>query len=414
MFLVILYKNSINKYEIAIFCFLIIQLFAIVPSMGGVIDTNISTAYLLSYRYGVSSRGLIATVVDFFTRGGFISNIFVWHFIFCNTVFLSFIISVYLGTIIKRSKDDIKIFFIFLSLLWLSCFTAPVTYFQYADFGSDEIYAFLILFLIMLLVKKSGIRWLIPLLAIIVMSIHLILVFFYIPFIIILLTYEILEKNNRNKESIILLITTIITIIIVFLSYLLFRRTTFVFKDVNTFYEYLKLKTDLNFTEDFLLYLMFGNLEDHLRNYKDWVNFRFDGKYSILINLPLVVLFIIFWIKSFRMETEKLMKLFFLIPIAALLYQAVAFFIFFDFGRWMTMVLDVQFMLVFYLCTRKNKTVLAVSQSITISIKRNYYFVILAFIIMAFLGPVEAMGPSGRINEIFKHIKQFISFLIPF
>ena len=410
MFLIVLYKNSINKYETAIFCFLCVQLLAVVPHPNN-ISTLTGTSYLLSYRYGISSRSFIATIVDFLTGGGFISWNFVWHFIFSSTVFVSFIISVCVGTTIQRAELYTKFFMILLSLLYLSCFTAPAAYFVQANFGRIEIFAIPILILITQIINKPVIRLLIPILAVCVMAIHFILMFFYIPFILILLLYGILVKTGDCKESVQgcsfvpLLAFTVIILIAVFLCYLLFGRSTFVFENAGSFYEYLSARTNLNFSEGFLHMTMFAELKDHLAGWKERVNLKFQGNISILINIPLVCLFIAFWLKCFFNTKEKAAKIFFLMPALIVLYHAPAFFLFLDFGRWMIMVLNVQFMLLFYLVFVKDRTVLSVIQicgeTIIPFVKRNIFFAALLCFLTAFLGPVDEISPSVRIVRVF-------------
>jgi len=410
MYLVILYKNSLNKYGIGIFSFLCVQLIATapIPEQLGLIT---STSYLLSYRYGVSSRGFVATIVDFLTSGNFISVHFVWHFILCSTIFLSFIISVYLGTVIQKTKDNTKIFLIFLSLLYLSCFTSPSAYYTQANFGRVEIFALLLMLFLIVIIDNHVFRWLIPLLALSVLAIHLILLFFYIPFVIIMLYYEISAKKEKNKQTISLLICTITVILAAFLLYILFHERTFVFEDTRSFFEYLRTKSDLNVSERYLHLTMYGELQDHLTGWKNRINYMYSGNISIIINLPLVFLFVFFWLKCFIRETEKIMKPFFLLPVLALLYQSLAFFMFFDFGRWMIMILNVQFMLVFYLVFVRNKTVLSLVETITQVLKQNGFIVILICFVMIFLGPVREMGPSERIMHIISGLSHFFGLI---
>jgi len=400
MCLIVFYKNSLNKYEISIFCFLCVQLFSVIPKPSGM-DSLVSTSYLLSYRYGVSSRSLIATIVDFLSNGSFISRIFIWHFIFCVTVFLSFIISVYLGEVIQKAKDDIKIFLVFLSLLYLSCFTAPTAYYVSGNYGRVEIFAFLFMLLLIVIIDKPIIRWLIPLLALFVLATHLILVFFYIPFVIIMLLYELFTKTEKVKQTVLLLVVTVVIISLSFLLYLLFHEKTFVFEDAHRFFECLSTKSDLNFTERFLHMTMFSGLQEHLNEWKNATGFYYYGNFSIVINIPLILLFIFFWIRCYFMESKKIMKFFFLLPVIILPYQFLSFLMFFDFGRWMIMMLNIQFMTVFYLAFRRNETVISAAQITIPFIKKNSFLIILICLIMIFLGPVTDMRPSDRTLRFF-------------
>jgi hypothetical protein len=154
--------------------------------------------------------------------------------------------------------------------------------------------------------------------------------------------------------------------------------------------------------------IMYGKLQDHIAGYKNTVGFAYPGNLSILINIPLVFLFIIFWLKCYFNESKKIIKFFFLLPILTLLFQSLAFFMFFDFGRWMIMVLNVQFMLIFYLIYVKNETVLLLANKLVPFINRNALFIILIFLIMTFLGPVTQIGPGERTMRL---VKSFLWFL---
>jgi hypothetical protein len=403
MYLIILYKNFLNKYEIGIFCFLCIQLVSLAPKFGDM-DSLTATSYLLSYRYGVSSRSFVATVIDILTNGSFVSKYFVWHFIFCSLVFLSFLISTCLGYNIQKNKGQIKLFVLFLSLLYLTSFTSPSAYFTPVNFGRLEIFALIIMLFLVVIVGKPGLRWIIPLLALFALTIHLILVFFYIPLVCIILLYELLGKENRPKGTVMLLAITIIIIVVSFFAYLLFHEQTFVFHNALEFSEYLKNKTDLVFTENFLHLTLFAKLQDHLDDWRKTVSLKSGGNISILINFPLLLFFIVFWIKCFLQESKKEMKLFFVLPILALIYQALAFLMFYDFGRWMIMILNVQFILTLYLVYVRNEIVLSAARAFTSCINKHWFIIILVCFLMIFLGPVKQIGPSDRIVRILKGV----------
>jgi hypothetical protein len=154
--------------------------------------------------------------------------------------------------------------------------------------------------------------------------------------------------------------------------------------------------------------IMYGKLQNHITDWKDKMGFAYSGNFSILINIPLVFLFVVFWLKCYFNESKKIMKCFFPLPILTLLFQSLAFFMFYDFGRWMIMMLNVQFMLIFYLIYVKNETVLLLVKKLVPFINRNTFFIILIFLIMTFLGPVNQIAPSGR---IMRFVSGFLWFL---
>jgi hypothetical protein len=365
------------------------------------LNVLIATSYLLSYRYGISSRGIIATFIDILTNNAFISKYFVWHFIFCSTVFLSFLISVYLGFVIRKSVGHIKTFVLFLSLLYLSCFTSPSTYFSVENFGRVEIFAFLFMLVLITVINKPIVRWIIPLLALFTLAIHIILVFFYIPFIGIIMLYELLSKENGKKNTAFLLTTTITIVVMSFLAYLLFHERTFVFQNAHDLTEYLKTKSDLYFTAHFIFMTLFAQLQDHLNDWHDVVSLIYRGNLSIIINIPSLAFFVVLWIKCFLREKNTKMRFFFLLPIFSLVYQSIAFFMFYDFGRWMIMILNVQFLLIFYLLYVKNETLYFVVRKAVPYIYKHWLMIVLVCFLMIFLGPVTEIGPSSKVTRIF-------------
>ncbi|MCL2800138.1 MAG: hypothetical protein FWD28_00065 [Treponema sp.] len=407
MLFIICYKNSINKYEVGIFGFLFIQLLALMPdnSMENV-DKFVSSSFLLSFRYGISSRSFIATIIDFLSGGGFVSKHFVWHFIYCTTAFLSFLISVFIGEVINNNKEDIKIFVLLLSLLCLAGFTAPSAYFMHDTFGRSEVFALLFLLFIVFFINKQFVSWFIPLFALFIFATHINLIFFYIPLVIILLLYSLYEQPDKKIKYIFLSSFTFIIISAAFILYTLFYKDTFIFNNAAEFGEHLKDKTDLFFEEGFLHFALFSTLEDHLNTWR--VSVKYQGLFSVIVNIPVLLLFSAFWIRCYQKETVKMMKLFYLLPIGTLFFQSIMFFMFIDYGRWIIMMLNVQFTLIFYFIHVKNKQVISIIQSVTPFIKRHLFYVILVCCIMLFLGPVSVIGTSEKTMQIVHLIKQFL------
>jgi len=406
MHLIVLHKNCLNKYEAGIFLFLCIQLMALAPGFGR-IDSLSATAFLLSYRYGISSRGFVATIMDFLSNYSFVSKYFVWHFVFCSLIILSCLVSVCLGSVIKKAKDETRSFVLFLTILSLSCFTSPSAYFSYFNFGRTEIFALILMLILLTIIDKPGFNWFIPFLALFTISTHLVLVFFYIPFIFIMLLYKLICSENK-KQSTALFIVTFIFVVGSFLLYILFHENTFVFPDAHIFAEYLKSKTDLGYSEGFLFDALYAKLQDHLSIWHNDVSLLYRGNVSILINIPLIVFFVIIWVNCFLHEKQWLKKIFFVLPVLLLLYHVPVFLMFTDYGRWMIMITMIQFMLIFYLVYTEDKTVLAVTGKMVPLINKNRFLIILMCSIMLFLGPVSAISPSDRIAHI---VKGFLSII---
>jgi hypothetical protein len=88
-----------------------------------------------------------------------------------------------------------------MSFLYLSSSTAPVVYFAPENFGRLEIYGLLFMLLLIHIIHRPVVRWVIPLLALLVLATHIILIFFYIPFVIIMLLLCIFVDNIPLKVA---------------------------------------------------------------------------------------------------------------------------------------------------------------------------------------------------------------------
>jgi hypothetical protein len=218
-----------------------------------------------------------------------------------------------------------------------------------------------------------------------------------------MLIYELIKTENK-KNMIALLCCTVAVISGAFLLYLLFHENTFAFKDAHTMAEFLKTKTDIDFDEGNIYMFMYAKLQDHLDGWKSVMTPDFSGNFSVIITFPFIALFAVFWINCFLCEKNKLMKFFFALPVLILLYHGVAFFLFFDFGRWLVMIINIQIMLLFYLIYVQNETVIYTARKTVPFIREKSHFLILACVLMAWLGPVTILGPSARVTRIFHMI----------
>jgi hypothetical protein len=256
-------------------------------------------------------------------------------------------------------------------------------------------------------IDKPFVRWIVPFLALAAMSSHLILILFYTPLIGIILLYELWEKGV-TKSRVFLLAITAILVASAFLVYIFFHEYTFVFQNAQEMYEHLKTRTDLGFSENTLHMTLFASLREHVSNWRVTVTPDYDGNYSVIINIPLLILFVWFWIRCVLQEKRKIMKLFFTLPVLTLAYQSIAFFMFYDFGRWMIIVMTIQFMLVFYFLYVQNSTVLTVGQRIVPFINKNWFVIILVCLLMTCLGPLREIPPSERVMHIITAIKMVV------
>jgi len=382
-------KETINKYEFFIFMYFIIQ-FSCLFSFD--IDGHAQSSYLLSFRYGFAHRMFIGTIVDILS-GGYVSSAMIFSFVFCGTIWLIFIVSTVIGYLIIKSDDKIPI--LLLTVLYLSSSISIHAYFVQGNLGRMEIYVLLFMLIVPFIINKMLWRWFIPILCFMSLATHLVVVFFYIPFVFIILLYEVYNKPDRNRNDIVFLIITVLFIIVSFIYFVLFSKSTLAYQNEFIFADILKNRTNIKYFGSSLHYDYFLSIIDTFRLamsiYKDGIVYKF---YCIIQNLPFFLFFILFWKKCIKIEQIKIVKLIFLISMLLPVFSIPAFILFIDWGRWVIMLLTVQFMLVFYFFHRRENSVILVMDKFTVIAKKHGFIFIIYIMLSVFMGPIWQISAS--------------------
>ncbi|MDR1838828.1 MAG: hypothetical protein LBQ93_04480 [Treponema sp.] len=395
LFILTVIKKTINKYEFFILMYFIIQLLCVFSFD---MDSHAQSSYLLSFRYGFAHRMLIGTTVDILS-GGYVSNAMILSFVFCGTIWLIFLVSIAIGYLIIKSDDKIPI--LLLTVLYLSSSISINAYFVQGNLGRMEIYVLLFMLIVSFIINKMVWRWFIPVLCFMSLATHLVVVFFYIPFVFIILLYEYFNKPNQSKSDMALLIITALSIIVTFFYFVIFSKSTLTYQDEIIFGEILKNKTNIiNFSSS-LHYDYFLSIIDTFRyamsRYKEGIFFRF---YCIIQSLPLFLFFILFWNKCIKIEQRKIVKLIFLISMLLPVFSIPAFILFIDWGRWVIMLLTVQFMLVFYFFHRRENSVIMVMDKFTVIAKKHSFIFIIYIMLSVFMGPIWQINASTNFMRL--------------
>lgn len=308
------------------------------------------------------------------------------------------------------SENEIKLFAGCCSIVYISCFTSITAYYTDANFGRVEIFALLFMLILLIVVDKQCIRWLTPILALLTVATHLILVSFYVPFVGIILLYQMIERKDTRKSTLFLLASTVCVVLAGFILYVVFPDNTFMFKTPSELYQYLSDKTDLATPTEWIQAIMYGELGYHLDGWNAWMSSPGKAVYNILcviINIPLLSAFIVFWINCIKNCMHKVSKIVFYLPLLVIPFHFIAFLMFFDYGRWMIMILTVQFMLLLYMIYNNNLTVISTIKKINPYIDKYKYVIVMMCLLMVFLGPVNQVSVSPRITLIMSKILAF-------
>jgi hypothetical protein len=405
-------KKKINSYEILIFLFLVIQLLC-TNNRG--MDNHALSSYLLSYRYGFASRMFIGTIVDMLLGGGFISRVFLYNFVFSATLLLCFYVSVILGHIIQKSENHLSLFV--LTILYLSSSISPAAYFVQGNFGRMEIYIFLFMLIIFTVVDKKLLRWFIPALCFMSIATHLVSIFFYMPLVFIILLYKYINKNNQDRSEGILLILTAVIITFSFLYFTVFSKSTLIFQTEGEFVNALNNRTDIVNAGSSLHYDYFLSIINTFR----YAVGTFTSAtaiirkfYCILQNLPLFFFFVLFWKSCITYEQKRSMKLIFLLSLFFPLFSIPAFMLFIDWGRWVIMLLTVQFMLVFYFLHTREAAVVYTTNKLSIIVQKNMYAAVLFIMLSVFFGPIWQINSSENFRNLLDILIAIIKKILEF
>jgi hypothetical protein len=247
-------------------------------------------------------------------------------------------------------------------------------------------------------------RWFIPALCFMSIATHSVSVFFYMPLVFIILLYKYINKNNQNRNEGILLILTTVIITISFLYFVAFSKSTLIFQTEDEFVNALENKTNIANVGLSLHAEYFRSITDTFmlvaNNYFTPASQLISKFRCILQNLPLFLFFILFWKGCITSEQKRNMKLLFLFSLFLPLFSIPAFMLFIDWGRWVIMLLTVQFMLVFYFLHTREAAVVYTANKFTVIVQKNMYVAVLFIMLSVFLGPISYFDPSENFRNL--------------
>jgi hypothetical protein len=339
----------------------------------------------------------VGTIINLLS-GKLVSIEFISLFIHIFMVWLIAVLSFAISRIIARTSGNIKNFVLLLALLFVSCFTSPSAYFGYALFGRMEIFIILALVGVLFVLERPKWSFFVPVLCLISIAIHLVVLFFYIPVIVILLLYKIIKETNK-KWWVIIFCTTILIILLAAIYFVFFSKYTLEYKIENEYFAYLSNKTNFVPERTAMASDFFWSIHDHFVYAKESYHSSDFVKhlwFIIIINIPIMLFFIYFWVSCISSEQNKGMKCIYLLSAVVPLISIPAFILFIDWGRWMILLLNSQFLLLFYFIYRKEESVLKMSGTIT----RNSCQIILACIFMIFLGPIQEVSLPANVTVL--------------
>lgn len=374
--------------------------------------------YFLSYKYGFCSKMMIGTILNLaFGNSLCLKSIQIIYISF--TIFLLFIIALFLGKILKKAEERKSNWGIyFLVLLYLASPVKFSNYFAPRLIGRFDIYNFaLTLLAIYLLFTKSSKTWTWILLSIICflgMAIHHSFIFIFFPMILVLIIYEIYEKKLTKIN----LLGSISAFIITITSFLYFQFMS---------------KSHLVVDKKILLEIIDNKVGKYYFRWPIEFEYFLDLKNQIIVNMlsyfpvlvpkmiltffflfPLILIFIIIWKNIYKQCYDKNAKSLLIKILSCNIFYIPPFLFANDWGRWLFFFITFQFITLFILWYKNFIPVVQVINQSGEYIKRNFFVAtMLIMYLMCLNGTSELylLRESRQFYNIF-HLEYLQSIII--
>lgn len=400
---------SKHIYSISIFTFLMIQLFL---HASDTLNKWGEIWYAFDYSMGNGSRFLPGAILSLIT-GDYLHASTAYLYVFAVLTIICLLLAILLGSLMKkREKDTESYAYFFLIFAYLASPSCISYLWKPGNMGKLETFPVLFVLLAVLIfikAKATPVKYLsLTILSVLSMAAYHGYLFLYFPILFALMIFEILKDSKFHlREFIYSCICWIFTAV----SFLYFQfYSEIMFKSENALIEYFSDKTDLTAMSDALHYEYFSNVSDAYRELcKGFVTGheypREKSFLTMLLLLPLILIFASLWSKTFVLLKQKKQSIFqsyyFYMLLSSLLIVP-NFVLNVDWSRWFAAILSVQFFFILYLGYKKAPEMTEALHCLTIKIKRNQFLTILFLLYLACLSKFGARDFLPEVNQFFR------------
>lgn len=376
----------IGSYEIVIFLFLLLESSVLTS------ENNLGfwekTYYLITYEFGLVSRALIGSVFSLFTDR--VTDKMIYLSALISFLILIIMISLLLGGFIRKSKPEMKNPTTIFAILFLAS-PFSVTYLLGLHIGRFDTYWIIITLLALVFLKNPVLKWSIPFLCAIAMSIHQGYMITYMPALAIPMLYEI-YKNKYSKTSFAIFSLSCLTMIAFFIAFQFFPANI-PFDNAIDFANYLSQNSSFRASAPQLYMEYFSpfvesRLGDNIPLLKTFALPL--GLTYLLFSLPLLIIFGFIWKRSFNLADNRFKKFVFSLCAMAPLVFIPAATLGLDWDRWWAAVINTQFVLIFYFVYSNEISVVKPIKAIASFFERHLLVLLLIVIFMSILTFSEA------------------------
>jgi hypothetical protein len=389
------------KYECVIFIAFMISMLYRLPAIGE-LNPFCTSPYVMNYSLGVHSRLFIGSVFEVLFSPISVNRLY-YFIIFSNTM-LALVGAIFLGYVIRSTSEGARFGLTAAVALLIASPAAPGFLFYWGNFGRMDVYLLATMWLSLLIMPSGRFRWIVILLMPIAMATHQVFLFTYCPAVVGAFFYEAYRRKSRGTW-----VGFILMCLMICGSFLFFQfyHAPLAFDNANDMTYALQARSDIPVDLRMIESEYFKNIGNHIDIFvKVGLSDRITrGAIVVLLMLPLVALYIGFWIKCIRRGGQPLLWILLsILPLASL----PAFLLTIDWGRWFAALTLSSFSLIFYLTARRERIPSDFFTRFGARVKRHPLLVIALMIYFISLGKFEAANILTRAIQIHQYMGQFL------
>lgn len=390
------------KYELFIFVVLGYELCRFAPGISEMSSWT-TTPYTLSYRFGFGSRFLIGSIIDLFTD--YLSVTVLWAIIFMVYVVLIALVSLVGGRLIRRSDQPLKPFMIAGIVLFLAS-PASVSYlFAKGMFGRFETYHLLFVIVAICTVRHNVLKWLIPVLCVLMVAVHQLFVFTYAPLLFVILLYEMIHFKF-SRESVALFVVSALALSGAFFVFQFFAGNLNVsspeemMAEIATYSNVPTLRTML-----WLEYFAPFSEATTATSIPSLPRLLVYSAGTLLLMSPLIVCLYSFWNRCRKAATGKYKKVLFTFMLYFPLVFTPAFILTVDWGRYIAPIFISNFALIFYLVYHREPAAVQVAEGAVRRYQHAWPKLLMLALYLTALGKIDGHAALTLVARVFETVE---------
>ncbi len=389
------------KYECVIFIAFMISMLYRLPAVDE-LNPFCTSPFVMNYSLGVHSRLFIGSVFEVLFSPISLNRLY--YFIIFSNIIMALLGALFLGHVIRKTKNRARLGIIAVVALLICSPAAPGFLFYWGNFGRMDVYLLGVMWLSLLLIPNRHLRWLVLVLMPVAMATHQVFLFTYCPVVVGAFFYEAYRRKTLGTWTVFTLMCLMICGSFLFFQ---FHHAPLPFESANDMTYALQARSDIPVDLRMVESEYFKNIGNHIDIFvKVGLTDRvIRGALVVVLMLPLVVLYVAFWIKCIRRADQPLLWLLLsILPAASL----PAFLLTIDWGRWFAALTLSSLSLMFYLTARREPVATDFFSQLTTKVRKHPLVFIILLIYFTSLGKFEAANILTRAIQIHQYMGQFL------